>query len=293
VDILIYKAVEEEKVMLRIVTDTGSDIPYLNAAALGLEVIELDIRFEDFSYDYRNDPDFSVFYENLTRSKNLPTTSQVTPGQYLDVFEDAKAKGDEVIVITISSGISGTYSSAITAQEMCGYDGITVVDSLQASVTQRMLAEHAVKLRDEGQSRAAIAEALQDLRGRMGLLVILDTLTYLKKGGRVPPAMAFLGEVLNMKPIVTVTGEAGKIEALKKARGFEAAKKALWAQFESTGYDKGWPISFGYTHDKLRGEAFMQEGKNKYGLDCRLTAVGGVIGTHSGPNAVALGYVKA
>ncbi|MCL2421260.1 MAG: DegV family protein [Defluviitaleaceae bacterium] len=278
--------------MLRIVADTGSDIAYLNADAAGVEVIELDIRFDDFAYDYRNDPDFNVFYDNLTKAKNLPTTSQVTPGQYLDIFEDAKEKGDEVLAITISGGLSGTYSSAVTAQEMCGYKNITVVDSKQCSISLRMMVEHAVKMRGEGQSRAAIAEALQELRDRMGFLVMLDTLTYLKKGGRVPPAMAFLGEILNMKPIVTLNAE-GKVEAIKKARGFEAGKKALWAQFESTGYDKRWPVCFGYTQNAARGEAFLQESKDKYGLtDCKLLSVGGVIGTHAGPNAIAIGYVK-
>jgi len=278
--------------MLRIITDTGSDIPYLKAGELGIEIIALDIKFDDFPYDYRNDTDFGVFYENLKRSKNLPTTSQVTPGQYLDIFNDAKEKGDEILVITISGGLSGTYSSAVTAKEMSEYDNITIVDSVQCSINLQMMVEHAVKLRDQGQSRDAIAEVLQELRGRMGFLVMLDTLTYLKKGGRVPPAMAFLGEMLSMKPIVTLN-EEGKVEPIKKARGFEAGKRALLEQFESTGYDADWPVYFGYTENEQRGEAFMQEGKGKYSLtECRLLPVGGVIGTHSGPNAIAIGYVR-
>jgi len=278
--------------MLRIITDTGSDIPYLNGADMGVEVIELDIRFDDITYDYRNDLDFNKFYSNLTQSKNLPTTSQVTPGQYLDIFEDAKAKGDEVLAITISGGLSGTYSSAITAQEMCAYDNITVVDSRQCSIALKMMVQHAVKLRDEGKSRAEIEKTMLDLRERVGFIVILDTLTYLKKGGRVPPAMAFIGEMLSMKPIVGLNAE-GKVEAIKKARGFEAAKRVFAEQVELTGFDKNWPIYFGYTQNEQRGESFMQENKDKLGIkDCNLHSVGGVIGTHSGPNAVAIAYVK-
>ena len=278
--------------MLRIVTDTGSDIPHLKGAEMGLEVIELDIRFDDLKYDYRNDLDFSVFYNNLTKSKNLPTTSQVTPGQYLDVFEDAKAKGDEVLVITLSSGLSGTYSSAVTAQEMCEYENISVIDSKKCSISLKLMVEHALKLRDEGKSRADIEKVLLDVRERMGFIVILDTLVYLKKGGRVPPAMAFLGEALSMKPILKFN-EEGKPEPLKKVRGFEAAKKALFAHFDSLNYDEDWPVYFGYARNKERGEIFMQEGKSRYNFkECSLHSVGGVIGTHSGPEAVAIGYVE-
>ena len=277
--------------MIRIVTDTGSDITYSAAGPLGIESIELDVRFDDFPYDYRNDTDFSVFYENLTKSKNLPTTSQVTPGQYLEVFEDAKEKGDEVLVITISSGLSGTYSSAVMAKETCGYDAITLVDSLQCSVSQRMMVEYAVKLRDAGKSRVAIGEELEDLKSRLFFIVMLDTLTYVKKGGRIPPAMAILGEMLKIKPTVIVRD--GKVDSLKKARGFEAGKQAMWTQFEADGYDEGWPVCFGYSQNLDRGEAFMQETISKFGLkDCKLFPVGGVIGTHGGPNAIGIGYVK-
>jgi len=277
--------------MIRIVTDTGSDITHLAAASLGLESIELDVRFDDFPYDYRKDTDFSVFYDNLTKSKNLPTTSQVTPAQYLDIFNDAKEKGDEVLVVTISSGLSGTYSSAVMAKETCGYDAITLVDSRQCSITQRMMVEHAVKLRDEGKSRTEIAEELESLRDRLVFIVMLDTLTYLKKGGRVPPAMAVLGGMLKIKPTVIVRD--GKVEPLKKARGFEAGKQALWTQFEADGYDEAWPVCFGYSQNRDRGEAFMKETREKFGLsDGSMFPVGGVIGTHAGPNAIGVGYVK-
>jgi DegV family protein with EDD domain len=232
-----------------------------------------------------------VFYEKLARAKKLPTTSQVTPGLYLEVFQDAEAKGDEVLVVAISSGISGTYSSAVMAKEMSGYEGVTLVDSHHCFTTQRMLAEHAVKLRDEGQSRAAIAEALESLRDRLVLLVMLDTMKNLRKGGRVPPALAIVGELLHIKPVLIVRG--GKIEALGKVRGFEAGKKALWKKFEEDGCDETWPVYFGFSYDKARGEQFMQETIAKYGLgECSMYPVGGVIGTHAGPGGIAIAYMK-
>jgi len=277
--------------MIRILTDTGSDIPFLGADALGVEVVELDIQFNDLPYDYRNDPDFSVFFENLTRSKTLPSTSLVAPAQYLDIFNEVKEKGEEMLVITISSKISGTYGSAALALEMCEYDGITVVDSHQCSYTQRMLVERAVTLRNEGRSRADIEATLLDVRDRAVLSCLLDTLKYLKKGGRVPPAMAMIGEMLGIKPAVAMRD--GATEPIAKARGFEAGKEVLWNKFKTDGYDETWPVYIGYSQNKARGEAFLQETKDKFGLkDCRLIPVGGVIGTHAGPNAVGLGYMK-
>ncbi|MCL2368440.1 MAG: DegV family protein [Oscillospiraceae bacterium] len=277
--------------MIRIITDTGSDIPYLSAGDLGLESIELGVQFEEFPYDYRDDLDFSVFFDKLIRAKNLPTTSQVTPGQYMEIFEWAKESGDELVVITLSGGLSGTYSAALMALESCDYDGITVIDSKQCTITQRMLVEHAVKLRDAGKSRAEIAAEIEDLRERVTLVVVLDTLKYLKKGGRVPPTMAFLGEVLNLKPVVTV--REGKSEPIGRARGFEAGKRMLWAKVEADGLDENWPVYFGYSRDKARGETFLRETREKFGLgDCPLHPVGGVIGTHGGPNGVAIGYVR-
>ena len=278
--------------MIRIVTDTGSDIPHLLAPDSGVESLELGVSFDEFPYDYRNDTDFSLFYELQAKSKTLPTTSQVTPGQYLDIYNDAKEKGEEVLVITISSGISGTYNAAVMAQEMSEYSGITVVDSRQCSIAQRMLVDHAVKLRDAGEDIKSIEKALLDLRDRVTFIVLLDTLTYLRKGGRVPPAMAIIGEMLSMKPAVTM--REGVVAPLSKARGYEAGKRVLWAQFETDGYDAAWPVYFAYSQNRERGEAFMQETKEKYGLtdDCPLYPGGGVIGTHSGPNGIALGYVK-
>ena len=277
--------------MIRIVTDTGSDIIYLKAAELGVEVVELDIKFEDMPYDFRNDLDFSMFYENLTKSKSLPRTSQVNPTQFLEIFNDAKEKGDEVLVVTLSGGLSGTHASAQMAQEECGYDAITIIDSRQAILTQRRLVEYAIKLRDEGKSRAEIESALLDLRDRVTLVACLDTLTYLKKGGRVPPAMALIGNALKVKPVVML--KDGKVEPVDKVRGFQAGKRALWAQLEKDDHDTDWPVHIGHTNNEELGRAFVEETSEKFGLkDCQLFPVGGVIGTHTGPNCVIMTYVK-
>lgn len=277
--------------MIRILTDTGSDIPYLKAKDLGVEVVELDIIFDEIEYDYRNDVEFDAFYEKLKISKNLPRTSQVNPTQYLEVFNDAKAKGDELLVLTISGGISGTYSSAKMAYEECGYDKITVVDTRNIITSQRSMVEHAVKLRDEGKSREEIETTMIEAGERMRLLACLDTLTYLKKGGRVPPAMALIGNAIKIKPVITL--KDGKLEPVDKVRGFTAGKKAIWDKMESEGYDDSWPVYFGHTGDEERGKIFMEETVKKFGIkEYKLTPVGAVAGTHTGPNAVVVTYLK-
>jgi len=276
--------------MIRILTDTGSDITYLGASDAGLEVLELDVKFDEFSYDYRNDADFSVFYDNLKKAKGLPSTSQVTPAQYLDVFEDVKAKGDEMIVITLSGGLSGTHASAQMALAECEYDGISVIDSRLAIGAQRFLAEHAVRLSSEGKSRADIVEAVTELRDRSKIVACLDTLTYLKKGGRVPPAMALIGNAIKIKPVIHLVD--GKIEPLDKVRGSQAGLRAIHQQLELNPIDNNWPVLFGHANDEERGKAFMEETKLKYGIkDCKLIPVGCVIGTHTGPSAIFVTYV--
>ena len=277
--------------MIRIVTDTGSDIVFRNAKDLGLEIVELGVTFDEFPYDYRNDLDFTVFYENLQKAKKLPTTSQVNPSQYLEVFNDAKEKGDEVFVLTLSGGLSGTYSSAMMAKEDCGYDKITVLDTRSGIMGQRTMAEYAVSLRDNGANMEEIERSLIDIRSRMNLVACLDTLTYLKKGGRVPPAMALIGNAIKIKPIICIND--GKVEPMDKVRGYQAGMKTMWEKFEKDGFDDSvLPVCFGHTNNKERGQAFMDETVAKFGIkNYKLLGVGGVIGTHAGPNAVVMTYV--
>ncbi|MCL1988343.1 MAG: DegV family protein [Firmicutes bacterium] len=277
--------------MIRILTDTGSDITHLGAPQLGMESVELDIKFTEFEYDYRNDPEFKVFYSNLERAKNLPTTSQVNPQQFLEVFNDAKQKGDEVIAVTLSGGMSGTYSSAKIAQEECAYDGITVVDSRNAIIAQRTMAEHAVKLRDAGESMSQIEKELINMRERMCLTACLDTLTYLKKGGRVPPAMAIIGNAIKIKPVIAII--EGKVEAVDKVRGTQAGMQAIWKKLDKDDIDQNYPICFGHTNSEERGRQFMEETVKKYSLkECNLYPVGGVIGTHTGSGAIVITYMR-
>jgi len=277
--------------MIRIVSDSGSDITYVEAEKMGIEIVELDVTFDEFPYDLHNDLDFGVFYENLTKAKNLPRTSQVNPSQYLELFNEAKEKGEEILVVTLSGGLSGTHSSAMIALEECGYDGITVVDSRHATITQRMLVDTAIRLRNEGKSRSEIEKTLVGLQNRIGFACLVDTMTYLKKGGRIPPAMALIGQALKIKPVIGI--QDGKASPIDRVRGLQAGMNSIWTAFEKDGYIEDSVVYFGYTGNRERGLSFMEETKAKYGIkNCVLYPVGSVIGTHIGPNAIAMGYYK-
>ena len=142
--------------MLQIITDTASDITLDQAKQLGIHIVPLNIQFPDGPCPQETEADFQLFYERLIKANELPMTSQPTPDQYLHYFEEAKASGDEVLVLTLSSGLSGTVNAANTAKDLCGYERIYIVDSRQAIAAQRILVEQAVKLRNENISTTEI-----------------------------------------------------------------------------------------------------------------------------------------
>lgn len=276
--------------MIRIVTDSAADITEQEAKEMGINLVSLSISFNGVPYTQTHDH-YDAFYRLLETTADLPTTSQPAPAAYLDIFMDAKENEDEVLVIALSSGLSGTYDSARSAKEMCGYDGIVVVDSRQAIMAQRMLVVYALRLRDEGKSIHEIAGAIEAVRDRVMVYGLVNTLTYLKKGGRIPPLLAAIGSTLKIKPIVVLRD--AKLELLSKARGFHNGKKLLHAEWEKHTPDPAWPVYFGYSRDKASGEQFMRETVEKYGLkDTGLFSIGGVVGTHVGPGCVAIAFVR-
>ena len=235
------------------------------------------------------DEDFQIFYEKLIKENGLPKTSQPTPNKYLEIFRLAKEVGDEVLVITLSGGLSGTVQSAKLAKDLAEYERIEIIDSKQAILTQRMLVEYAVKLRDEGKTLDEITALVLKQREKLTVFGMLDTLTYLKKGGRIPASMALLGNLLRIKPVIILKDSV--LEQLGKARGRKDGLKMLCAQMEQAEIDLSFPVYFGYTLDPEPTKQFQAEMEQKFQLkNTKLYPVGGVIGTHVGPNCVAVAF---
>lgn len=184
------------------------------------------------------------FYERLVESDELPTTSQATPAAFDKEFAEVAAAGDSAVVVTLASKFSGTYQSAcIAAAE---YDNIYVVDSKSAAIGSGILAEYALKCADKGMDAKTIAETLEKKRDEICLVALLDTLEYLKKGGRISKTVAFAGGLLNIKPVITVVD--GEIQVIGKARGSKQGNNLLVQKIhESGGIDFDEPIILGYS----------------------------------------------
>ena len=275
----------------RIIIDSTADL----SAELKTKVavVPLTVHFGDEEYLDGVTIDHKAFYERLIESDQLPTTSQATPDSFINEFEKVKESGDSAVVITISSKLSGTYQSATIAAE--DFENIYIVDSGSAAIGSGILAERALQLADSGMEAREIAEILNKEKEKIVIIALLDTLEYLKKGGRISKTVAFAGAVLNIKPVISV--EDGEIAVLGKARGSKMGNNLLVQEIEkSGGVDFEKPVMLGYSglSDALLLK-YIEDSKYLWekGLkDIRYTAIGSVIGTHAGPGAIAAAFFK-
>ena len=275
---------------VRIIVDSGVDFP--GEVDPRVTVIPLSITFGTTTYADGVDITNDRFYELLIESDELPKTSQATPYVFQQAFEVVRAAGDEAVVITLSSKLSGTYQSAVTAA--ADFPEVHVVDSKSVTIGESLLVLYALRLADEGLGAAEIAEKITASVDRVCLLALLDTLEYLRRGGRIPKSVGMIGEVLSIKPVVGV--EDGEVVMLGKARGSKNGRNQLHQQVEQRGIDFGMPILLGYT-------GLSQKLLRKYLEDNRaiwedkvtedrlpIASVGATIGTHVGPGAIALAF---
>ena len=275
---------------VRIVTDSGIDLP--GGSDPRLTVVPLGITFGSTTYADGVDLTNDRFYELLIESDELPKTSQATPFTYHEVLAPICAAGDEAVVITLSSKLSGTYQSAVTAASE--FDGVYVVDSKNVTIGQSILVQYALRLVDEGLGAAEVAEKVAAAADRVCLLALLDTLEYLRRGGRIPKSVGMIGEVLSIKPVVGV--EDGEVVMLGKARGSKNGRNQLHQQVEKHGIDFDMPVLLGYTglSDKLLRK-YLEDNRAIWEdkvaeEDLPITSVGATIGTHVGPGAIALAF---
>ena len=179
----------------KIIIDSACDLTKEEADKLGVILVPMIIRFDDDEYLDGFNISKQEFYEKLIENANLPKTSQINPERFKEEYEKVVSNGDEAVVITISSKLSGTYSSAVKASAEYK-DKIFVVDSLNASLGVRLLFNYAYRLLNEGKNAKEIASELEKAKKRLNLLAMLDTLKYLRKGGRISALVAFAGELM-------------------------------------------------------------------------------------------------
>ena len=207
-----------------VMTDTNSGIMKAEADSMGIFLIPMPVIIDDETHYEGIDLTEDSFYGSLTGGQNV-STSQPSPGDLMDLWDDILEQGyDEIIHIPMSSGLSASCSTAISLSD--DYDGkVQVADNHRISVTQRESVMHAKKLAEAGKSAKEIKEVLEAEAYNSSIYIAVATLEFLKKGGRVTPAAAMIGTVLNIKPVLTIQGE--KLDAFEKARGVKQAKKAM------------------------------------------------------------------
>lgn len=275
----------------RMIVDSTADL--MPEFKKRVHTVPLTLRFGEEEFIDGVTIDNKTFYEKLVESDVLPTTSQATPDAFAQEYEKAKEAGEAAVVITLASQFSGTYQSAmIAAQE---YENIYVVDSGSAAMGSGILVELAFRLLEAGKSAQEIAEILEEEKKKIVIVALVDTLEYLKKGGRVSKTLAFAGGVLNIKPVLSVIN--GEIGMLGKARGSKMGNNLLVKEMEKAGgVDFSKPVLLGYSgiSDALllkyiEDSRHIWEGNLE---EVRYTTVGSVIGTHAGPGAVVVAFFK-
>ena len=278
---------------VKFIIDSASDVLPGECKKLDVIHVPLTVRFGDKEFADAVDLSHKKFYKMLTSGKEAhPTTSQVTPAAWSEVMEQVVENGDTAVVITISSKLSGTYQSACIAAE--DFEGkVFVVDSMTATIGERLLLQYGIRLAAEGLDAAAIAAKLDAVKDKVRIYARLDTLEYLRKGGRISSTTAVVGTMLNIKPIIAVRD--GLVENVAKARGPKAADKQLRELVaKSGGIDFSKPLCAawsGLEDDNLK--TFLADSSDMLcGTEVPVATVGCVIGAHVGPGAVAIAYFE-
>lgn len=276
---------------VRIILDSTADVN--PAIRVRFAVVPLTVHFGDEEYVDGVTITHKEFYEKLVESDVLPSTSQATPAAFEKVFAQVAQAGDSAVVLTISSKLSGTYQSAVIAAE--GYENIRIVDTGTVAIGAGILAELALQLADAGADAKTIAEAMEKEKKKICVIAMVDTLEYLKRGGRVSKTVAFAGGLLNIKPVLSVVD--GEIIMLGKARGSKQGNNLLVTEIQKAGgVDFEKPVLLGYTGltDVLLRK-YIEDSKALWGhskTELNSTVIGSVIGTHAGPGAIAAAFFK-
>lgn len=277
---------------VKLISDSACDISQIEAKELNITILPLKTLIDGVEYLDGVTITPQEFYEKLETCKALPTTSQLSPAEFEDVFGSAVEDGDEVVAVTVSEKLSGTFqSAAIAAANFPGK--VWVVDSESVTIGQRILIMYAAGLRDKGLGGREIAEELNRIKSRVCLLARVDTLEYLVRGGRLSKTAGFAGTMLHIKPVLSV--EDGVVKVLGKARGSKQSSNMLTEFIQKKGgVDFSLPVMLAYsgTDDALlkgyidNSRALFEGHLNTLPV----TMIGSTISTHAGPDAIAVAF---
>ncbi len=276
---------------IKIITDSSSDISQEEAKELGITVIPLTLMIDEKNYEDGVTITKDEFYDLLINQKKYPKTSQPTPGVFKNLFKEAKENHDSVLVLPISSGMSGTYNSAQMAKELVEYDDIHIIDTETTIGGLRILVHEALKMVKEEKTIDEIVDTLEKLKKRIVLIAIMDTLEYLYKGGRLSGISATIGSVLNLKPLITFIN--GKVEVINKPFGRLRATHNFIRHLKSKPLDPNYLVTYHYSYNQHNLDDLIETLK-KENLYCDGPKINlsPVVGCHIGDNCVAMMYIE-
>lgn len=276
----------------RIITDSASDIPQETAEKWGVTVMPIHTRFGEEEYLDGVTLKPEQFFEKLVKTDEIPRTSQITPYEFGQEFQKAVDAGESVLCITMSAGVSGTYHSACTAAAEYG-SSVRVIDSRQFCISLYVLIQYACICRDKGMSMEETGDAIEKVKGRVHVISVFATLEYLRLGGRISSAAALAGNLLSIKPVITVRD--GVVEVISRARGTKKAlKMAVDFIRQVGGIDESMPRCLGFTGaSEVVMTSFLSDhaaAYKDYVSGLTIVPVGATVGTYAGPGAVALAF---
>ena len=276
--------------MVRIVTDSTADLTPEQQRAAGITVVPLNVHFGDQVFRDHVDLTTDEFFRRLKASSQLPRTSQPSVGAFEEAYRTLLEGGDEIVSVHLSSKVSGTFNSALMAAQSVGDGKVDVVDSLSTSMALGFMALEAADLARAGRDRQTVTECLRGLVAKARVICVVDTLTYLERGGRIGKARALLGSLLNVKPILQL--KDGEVVPLGRARGRPQALNRLVELLERDGKVSRLAIMHGAA--KADAEQLRARVASTYpGVDIQLTEIGAVLGTHTGPGVIGFTYLVA
>lgn len=275
--------------MIRVLTDSSSEFTKKEIKKLKIECIPLKVEIEGKSY-FQNEITNEKFYQILKNSKSLPHTSQPSPYDFFQIFSDVATKKDIMIAILIGSKLSGTIQSAELAKEMVGYNNIYIIDSNTTVGALQILIYECLRLIKQNKNIDEIVSSIDKLKKKICLYAIVDTLEYLKKGGRLTPSKAMLGNLLHVKPIITLNG---KVEVVATAVGKKMAIEKVYKFVNESEIDPNYEIIYGYSNTRENMESLKKRLENVIDKEkIKEFSAGPVIGTHVGEGAAVIIYVK-
>lgn len=268
---------------IQIITDSTAYLTKEEIEKYHIKVVPLTVNFQGKEFLEGRPGEFEDFFRNLKESKDFPTTSQPSTGEFAKVFKEAIGEGKEVIAILISSNLSGTYNSATLGAEMSDSRKISVIDSKTTVANLKYFVLKAKELSDQGKSKEEIVAHIEEQKKKMGLYLTVDTLEYLRKGGRLSNAGAMVGNLLNIRPIIKV--QDGKLESVGKVRG---KKKALEMMIQDIPKDAK-IISIPHIFNLEEAEEVQKAIQERF-PEARVSieVLGPVIGAHLGPKALGI-----